>query len=138
MANVFVWRKAEKNFLLNSPSGAVGRDLARRAFLVKNAAQAQVGVKTGALKASIRVWHERDPVYGQALRIGSRLNYAYMHHEGTKPHVILPVRAPSLVFTRRGRLIVTDRVNHPGTKPNRYLTDNLYLSGASIIKLNLR
>lgn len=131
----FVWRKAAKNHLLKSPSGAVGRDLARRGFAVKVGAQRQVGVKTGALKASIQVWHERDPVYGQAVRIGSRLSYARMHHNGTKPHVILPVRAPQLVFSVGSKIIRTKRVEHPGTKPNRYLSDNLHLSEASIIKI---
>ena len=135
----FVWRQAEKFELLKSPTGAVGRDLLRRGYSVLAGATRQVGVKTGRLRASLRVTHEYDPVYGQAVRIGSKLNYARMHHEGTRAHVILPVRAPQLVFRNRGgRLIRTDRVLHPGTKPNRYLTDNLYLSGASIIKFYTR
>lgn len=128
-----IWREAPLNHLLKSPSGAVGRDLARRAFKVKQAARGEgpsravVGVKTGRLRDSIEITHERDPL-GQAVRVGSRLDYALMHHEGTRPHVILPVRAKQLVFVSRGRIIRTDRVNHPGTKPNRYLSDNLFLA----------
>lgn len=127
-----VWRPAAIDHVLNNPSGMVGRDLSRRAFKVKRAARgegpsrASVGVKTGRLRDSIQIWHERD-AGGQLVRIGSRLNYARMHHEGTKPHVILPVKAPALVFAHKGKIIRTKRVDHPGTKPNRYLSANLYL-----------
>ena len=33
-----------------------------------------------------------------------------------------------MVFASKGNVIYTTSVNHPGTKPNRYLTDNLYLA----------
>jgi hypothetical protein len=125
---VIVWNYPELDILLKSQAGTVGRDLTRRALKVKAAAQAQVGVKTGALKASIRLEHGRA-VYGQQIRVGSDLEYAYMHHEGTRPHVILPQPGGTLRFRGRGGAIVhTTRIDHPGTRPNKYLSDNLYLA----------
>lgn len=121
-----VIRKAELDFLLNNPSGAVGRYLAKKGRIITAAAKAQVGVRTGALRASIHMRHLRDS-RGQFVKIGSALNYALMHHEGTKPHVIAAKRAPVLRFVSKGRVVYAHAVMHPGTKPNRYLTDNLRL-----------
>lgn len=118
--------KTELDFVLNNPSGDVGRYLARKGRLVTMAAKGQAGVRTGALRASIHMRHLRDS-RGQFVRVGSALNYAYLHHEGTKPHVITPNRAQVLRFANRGRIIYAHAVMHPGTKPNRYLTDNLRL-----------
>lgn len=126
MATVFVPRRAEMDFLLKNPSGPVGRYLARKGRLVLAAAKAQVGVRTGALRASIHMRHLRDS-RGQFVRIGSPLNYALAHHEGTRPHLITPNRAQVLRFTRGSAVIYAHAVMHPGTKPNRYLTNNLRL-----------
>lgn len=119
-------RKAELDFLLNNPSGSVGRYLARKGRMVAVAARAQVGVRTGALRASIHMRHLRDS-RGQFVRIGSALNYALMHHEGTKPHLITPNRAQVLRFVKGSRVVYAHAVMHPGTKPNKFLTDNLRL-----------
>ena len=119
-------RKAELDFLLNNPSGSVGRYLARKGRIVTVAARAQVGVRTGALRASIHMRHLRDS-RGQFVRIGSALNYALMHHEGTKPHLITPNRAQVLRFVKGSRVVYAHAVMHPGTKPNKFLTDNLRL-----------
>jgi hypothetical protein len=125
MATVVI-RKAELDFMLNNPSGNVGRYLAKKGRIVQAAARAQVGVRTGALRASIHMRHLRDS-RGQFVKIGSSLNYALLHHEGSKPHVIVPNRATVLKFVNRGRVVYTHAVMHPGTKANRYLTDNLKL-----------
>lgn len=121
------WYEAELDYLLKNPSGVVGRDLGKRGNRVLAAARAQVGVDTGKLKASINLSHERD-VRGQFVKVGSKLNYALMHHQGTRPHIITPNRAQFLVFTKGARVVYAKSVRHPGTKPNRYLTDNLYLA----------
>ena len=91
MATV-VFRKAELDFLLNSPEGDVGKYLAKKGRLITAAAKAQVGVRTGALRSSIHMRHLRDS-RGQYVKIGSNLDYALLHHQGTKPHVIRPDRA---------------------------------------------
>jgi hypothetical protein len=126
MANVLVFRKAELNFMLNEPSGLVGTHLARRGAMIVAAAKNQVGVKTGALRASIHMRRSRRGA-GQAIEVGSPLKYALAHHEGTRPHIIVPNRARVLRFSAGGRVVYTHAVRHPGTRANKYLTDNLYL-----------
>lgn len=50
--------------------------------------------------------------------------YAIIVHNGSKPHPITP-RSPrqSLRFRVGGRMVHVSRVNHPGTQPDRFLTD---------------
>jgi hypothetical protein len=125
MATV-IFRNAQLDKYLNSPGGQVGRYLAKKGRIVEAAAKGQVGVRTGALRLSIHMRHLRDS-RGQYIKIGSSLPYARMHHEGTRPHMIYPVRAQVLRFVTKGRLVYTHAVRHPGTKANKYLTDNLKL-----------
>lgn len=107
-------------------TGLVGRDLSNRATRVQLAAKAQVGVRTGLLKRDItKNWVDNT----LTIRIGSARPYALMHHEGTRRHVIRARNAKALRFVgRNGEIIFAKAVNHPGTKPNRYLTDNLRLA----------
>lgn len=111
---------------LNAKSGTVGRWLEKRGEIIVAAARMQVGKRTGFLAGSIHARQSREP-YGQKLVIGSELNYALAHHEGTKPHIIVAKRAQMLRFHAGGRVIYTRAVKHPGTRANRYLKDNLYL-----------
>lgn len=122
----FVARKPQMDYYINNTRGPVGRYMFERGLRIMLAAKGQVGVKTGALKASIYMTQYRVPM-GQNVKIGSPLNYALLHHEGTKPHIITPDRAEVLRFPSRGRIVYTRVVRHPGTKPNKYLADNLYL-----------
>lgn len=112
-------------FELRTPYGMVGRYMHRVANRITQRARNQVGVKTGRLKASIKFQHIQRA--GEtAVKIGAYTHYAKMHHEGTRPHVITPNRpGGQLVFVKGSRIIRTPLVNHPGTKPNRYLTDQL-------------
>lgn len=80
------------------------------------------------------------------VQVGSEDHIAMLHHEGTPAHVIAARRRPALVFFwpkvgkvtvvpspgtgrtyHRGDTFVIGKghVNHPGTKPNRFLTDAL-------------
>ena len=121
-----VINRAALDRFLNHPGGPVGEYLAKRGARVVRAAKRQVGVDTGRLKESIKMLHYRD-TRGQYLWIGSKERHAYMHHEGTKPHIIVPREAPILRFRAGSRIVYTREVQHPGTRPNRYLSDNLYL-----------
>ena len=121
-----VFREKPLDTMLNSPRGAVGRYLKEKGRRITAAARGQVGVKTGALRGSIHMRHFRDP-RGQHIKIGSALPYALAHHEGTKPHLITPNKRKSLRFYSKGFMVFAHMVRHPGTKPNRYLTDNLGL-----------
>jgi hypothetical protein len=119
-------RKAELNFMLKAQEGAVGLYLKKRGTLMMEAARKQVGVDTGNLRSSIHMRQGRE-VAGQKVTIGSDLSYALAHHEGTRPHIIVPNEANILRFSSGGRVIYTHKVNHPGTKPNKYLSDQLWM-----------
>jgi hypothetical protein len=119
-----VFREPAMDKLLLSPSGDVGKYLAKKGRLIEAGAKRQVGVQTGALRASIHMRHFSDP-RGQYVKIGSSLNYARMHHEGTKPHLIRPNTAHMLRFYSKGQIVFAHMVRHPGTPANRYLTDNM-------------
>lgn len=112
--------------MINGEKGMVGRYIRARGRAVVVAAKNQVDVKTGTLKRSIVMIHTRHS-YGHKLWIGSKLSYAYLHHEGTRPHRI-DAKGPTILrFTKGGRVVYARSVNHPGTRPNRYLTDQLPL-----------
>lgn len=97
------------------------RALHRKGDLAVAGAKAKVGVKTGALRQSIHMKHLGNKS-GQYLWIGSKKPYAYMHHQGTKPHIITAKKPGDvLVFTKKSRLVRTPMVNHPGTRGNYYL-----------------
>lgn len=115
---------AKLDFAVNSPQGPVGDTLHKRGTLAVFAARAQVGVDTGALRASIGMIHDRVGAF-QTVTIYANDPIAYYHHEGTAPHVILPQRHQQLRFSGGGRVIYTHHVNHPGTRPNRFLEDQL-------------
>lgn len=86
-------------------------------------ARRQAGIDTGALRASIdyRVYL-RGHIVG---RIGSDNKIAFLHHEGTKPHLIKPKNKAVKFSGSGGKVIYRKIIRHPGTAPNRYLTDSL-------------
>lgn len=121
--------------LLRGPQGPVVRRVLEDGELVKDEAKRRVGVSQpvpgerrkrphGQLRDTIvkRVVTQGDDV---VVQVGSSDPIALLHHEGTPPHAIHG--NPLLVFfwPRVGRVVAFPRVNHPGTKPNRYLTEAL-------------
>lgn len=124
--------------LMRSPSGPVVRALIEDAELVKIEAQRLVGVsrpdpvprrkprRPGTLRDSIvkRVAWDNE---GVVILVGSDDPIALYHHEGTQPHPIEPKDAEFLVFywPVTGRVMYLKRVQHPGTRPNRFLTNAL-------------
>lgn len=120
----FVIRDAAWNEMTNSPTGLVGRDLSRRGRALSLLAKRQVGKKTYALHNSIH-YRVVSSSTGLIATVGSSNRVALMHHRGTRPHIILPKRSSTLRFKSRGRIVYAKVVHHPGTKPNKYLTDNL-------------
>jgi hypothetical protein len=124
---------------LRGPNGPVLRRMIEDGELVKREAQRLVGVyrppdaysaanrrrRPGTLRDSIvkRVHAGAQPY----VEVGSDDPIALIHHEGTVPHVIRARRAPRLVFFwgKVGKVVAFKSVNHPGTKPNRYLTNAL-------------
>lgn len=125
---------------IRSPDGPVFRRLVDDGELVKNEAKRLVGVHRprpyeGRARQARRPGTLRDSIVKRvvveggrpAVLVGSEDRIALWHHEGTVPHPIVPVRAPMLVFwsDRAGKVVRAMHVNHPGTKPNRYLTNAL-------------
>lgn len=110
--------------LARNPRGPVGRYLSKAAAKLRILAVAQVGKRTGNLARSIN-YRLVSTGGGLVALIGSNHHVALMHHEGTKPHIILPRHAKTLRFFSHGRIVYAKVVHHPGTRPNRYLSDNL-------------
>lgn len=73
---------------------------------------------------------------GPSIWVGSELPYAIFHHEGTRPHVIEAKNAKFLRFRSRqsGEFVFRKRVNHPGTQPNRFLTDAARDIGLTVLE----
>lgn len=111
---------------LNTPAGDLWRFLEKRSQRAVRGAKAQVGKKTRRLMKSIHKKHLGNRT-GQYVWIGSNtVPYAYIHHQGSRPHLILPNDpGGKLVFRKGSRVIVTPRVLHPGTRPNPYLRNQL-------------
>lgn len=135
MATKFVLDGAEVQHLLVGETGPVVRYLMARGLIVQEAAKRQVGVDTGDLRDSIVkrfAMEGGQPAVWVGVPTGSRASgYALLHHEGTAPHEIWPKKPGGvLAFTPRGSdtVVFASMVHHPGTKPNRYLTDNLPLA----------
>jgi hypothetical protein len=116
---------------LRSPAGSVGRMMIGLAERVQSGARAQVGKKSHNLEHSI-VKRIEQSTTGILVLVGSSLSYALLHHEGTRPHEIRPVKASVLAFEINGQMVFASVVQHPGTKPNHYLTDPLNQVVASL------
>ena len=113
------------NLEMTDPRGMVGRSMSALGSKMVIKAKAQVGKETGSLARSIGMSVSKA-TYGVKLTVHAKDKKAYMHHEGTRPRVILPKNPGGvLVFSKGTRVIKTERVMHPGTKPNRFLSDQL-------------
>lgn len=112
--------------MLKQPSGMVGKHLAKVGRAIVIAAKHQVGVDTGELRNEIKMIHSRGPVE-QFITVGADVPHALDHHEGTRPHMIRAKNHDFLRFSAGSRIIYTREVLHPGTRPNHYLSDQLYL-----------
>jgi len=121
---VYVMNEAAYKEMIKSPKGEVGRYLTIVGAKLKYLAKYQAGRKTGALMNSINYRITRDS-RGLVALVGSDNRVALMHHQGTRPHIIAARHASTLRFYSHGRIVYAKVVHHPGTRPNRYLTDNL-------------
>jgi hypothetical protein len=129
MANTFRINEPVYQHVFESKDGLVGDDLDARALRLVQAAKAQVGVRTGGLQRSIRRYWTRERGKKLTVAVGSNRSIAALHHDGTKPHVIRARNSKALRYEGTGgEVIFAKSVNHPGTHPNRYLTDNLRLA----------
>jgi hypothetical protein len=126
--------------LFKGPSGPVMRHLVAQGELVKNEARRRVGVARPDPYTAARRKRQpgtlRDHIVKRVVPLpGGQVGIsvvaedpiALWHHEGTVPHIIRPRNGPFLVFywPRVGRVVRLRVVRHPGTQPNRFLTDSL-------------
>ena len=124
--------------ILRSPNGPAMKDMMYRGEKLKGLAKAQVrlghihgGSGYGNLRDSIvsRVMTAPGSIGMPVVVVGSTHPIALIHHEGTRPHMIRPRYKKALRFpgaTGGGYGWVFSKwAAHPGTKPNRYLTDNI-------------
>lgn len=101
-------------------------------LLVENAGKANAPVKLGTLRRSITkdVQGAGGTVRGI---VGTNLPYAKFVHEGTAPHVIVPVSAKALFWP--GARHPVKRVNHPGTRANPFLKKALQQQRGNVLQL---
>lgn len=128
--------------LTTGAGGPVYRHLMKRARAVQAEAKTRVGVykpppagprrdrQPGTLRDSIIIRTVEETSGGISVQVGSEDKIALIHHEGTVPHVIRPRPAnpwQMLFFwwDKVGGVVAARKVNHPGTRPNRFLTDSL-------------
>lgn len=110
--------------LFYSPNGDVYKYMEEQAKRIVFLAKRKVGKKTHALEQSIsyRMLRNPDGVY---IEVTASNHVALLHHEGSRPHVILPRRGRALRFKSGGMVVYARRVLHPGTRPNPYLVTAL-------------
>ncbi|WP_407310522.1 hypothetical protein [Desulfosporosinus sp. SB140] len=90
---------------------------------INNDLKERAPVKTSRLKNSIRYQIDRNANGGEATFFSAF--YGPYLDEGTKPHVISPVNAKCLVFSRGGEKVFASSVHHPGTKPLNFTPQTL-------------
>lgn len=126
VVNVKIYRANLNKFLLtNTGERDLWKYMELRGAKAVLGAKSKVGVKTGALRDSIHMRHTSTS-RGQQLWIGSEKSYAYLHHQGTKPHMIVPKKPGGVLkFSGKGGVVITTSVMHPGTRANPYLSSQL-------------
>ncbi len=123
----YVVTDADVRRIVNDQQGSLMQRFRRNGRSMVTAARAQVGKDTGELARSI---HYNIQRWGgiPELWVGTYNSIAYIHHEGTRPHAIRARQGAFLRYSSKGRIAYAHTVMHPGTKPNRFLSDNLYLA----------
>lgn len=122
------WHRAEIERMLNSRNGDVGRYVEKKADRARDISKTLVGKRTGRLAASIGVSYNRTSM-GPEFEVGSSLSIALLHHNGTRPHIIV-AKPPGILRFRgsRGTMVYKRAVKHPGTRPNPYLSTALKIT----------
>jgi hypothetical protein len=90
----------------------------------------EVPVRTGQLRRSITLSYR--PI---SASIYPAVKYALPVHEGSRPHVILPVRKQVLAFKKGGKMVFTRRVNHPGSKANKFVERTVARAQGGVTRL---
>lgn len=128
MAGVFIENPIGMAQLLIGPHSDCGRFLHERAGRLRDVQLAGAPRQTGKMAEKIGVGDFKMTERGMEISVGvdpgGRIaGYADYVSRGTRPHIIRP-RKPKgmLAFKVAGRTVFARHVNHPGTRPNPYLT----------------
>lgn len=89
----------------------------RAAAKAVETARRLVPVRTGKLRSTIHA-----EITARGFKLTADTPYAKFMEYGTKRHVIRAKAGKRLAFTVNGRKVFAKKVNHPGTKPYRYLS----------------
>lgn len=116
---------AGMNQVLRGQGGPVWNDVEKRTNRATSLAKAQVGKDTKELVRSISSRVSVGSRGGVTGVVSAMNKKAILHHNGAPPHIIIPRKAQTLRFKSRGKIVYAKLVRHPGTKPNRFLTDPL-------------
>lgn len=106
--------------------GPVINEMMRRGQNVQTRARQLAPKRTRALERSITKNLSVEP-RGVVVYVGTDLPYAVHVHQGTRAHVIVPVRRKTLRFPASGStpgsvgVVFARRVNHPGNAPDPFL-----------------
>lgn len=87
----------------------------RSTLIVEGASKREAPVKKGNLRRTITSRVEEG---GRRGVVGTNAPYARPVHDGSKPHIIRPVRAKALMWPGAGHPVRV--VHHPGNKANRF------------------
>lgn len=126
MAAVVRLRNRELQQLLEGRQGPTMRFLMGKSTQMKGRARIRVGKRSHDLERSIAtrpITVGGQPGVAVGVFGGRAARYAMIHHDGSRPHVIQASPGKLLRFEIGGDVIFAKRVRHPGTKPNRFLTD---------------
>lgn len=112
--------------------GPPGRDFERRMRTLEFRQTSEAPRRTGRMAGQISTRRMQSD-FGRYLEGAVGVNpgtrgqhgYAEIVSSGSRPHIITPRTARALRFVIAGRVIYTRRVQHPGTRPNPYLTRHL-------------
>jgi hypothetical protein len=128
--------QAALTHMLEGRTGVVVLHIANEGRRVEGNARRLIGVKTGALKASIGSRIVRsNPGYNVEVFAGNTpatAKYVMPHHDGSKPHIIRPRRRRYLKFQAGGRTVFARKVNHPGNRANPFLLRAAQQAGLNV------
>jgi hypothetical protein len=104
--------------------GPVGIDLDGRSWRVLQRARVLVGKRSRRLLGTGRRSRGRTtfgPYHDVTFGRPGLTPYLGYHMDGTGAHVIRPRRRKALRFVSGGQIVFARKVQHPGTKANRFL-----------------
>lgn len=111
--------------LFSSPQGDVYKHMQSQAKKIVLLAKRYVGKRTHRLEQSIGFNIYRLGSQGVYFVVEAKNSIAFIHHQGSRPHVIVARPGRALRFKDRGRVVYARAVVHPGTRPNPYLVTAL-------------